>query len=407
MEQQRADYLLAQYIAGQLSAAERRELKELLVFPGNKDLLVSILAGMEAAAKNPVSLDDEVTRILFRQMMDADKTGESGKPVFVRKKPPVRMISAGFKWWAAAAVFLLLATGAYLWLRPKATQPPLLAVPARSLPDVPPGKQGAILKLADGRTVVLDSLDNGVIATQGNAKVKLQDGQLNYTEQSPALQKKEENIPVSYNTMITPPGRQYRVLLPDGTRVWLNAASSLRYPTVFNGTDRQVELTGEGYFEVAKDAARPFHVKAGGLDVKVLGTHFNLMAYSDEETINTTLLEGAVQLQQGNQIRKIIPGEQAVVNSATGDIRVKYAVTEQVMAWKEGVFNFQGLRFEEVMRQLSRWYAIRVVYENGIPDMEFEGELGRDVNLSKVLFFLGKVDVHYRMEEGNRLVISR
>jgi ferric-dicitrate binding protein FerR (iron transport regulator) len=195
-------------------------------------------------------------------------------------------------------------------------------------------------------------------------------------------------------------------VLPDGSKVWLNAASSIRYPTAFTGSERSVEISGEVYFEISTDATKPFRVKINEqTSVDVLGTHFNVNAYPEEKAIHTTLSEGALRVNKGNQSAVMAAGEQAIIQS--GIQVIKNANIDQALAWKEGLFNFQDMPFDEVMRQLSRWYDIDVVYENGIPDIRFEGELGRDVSLSKILFFLSKVDVHYRIEDGKKLVITR
>jgi hypothetical protein len=271
--------------------------------------------------------------------------------------------------------------------------------------DIAPGKQGAILTLADGRTVVLDSLGNGVVASQGGTKVVLNNGRLAYNTEGAATAEP------AYNTMTTPKGRQFQVTLPDGTKVWLNAASSLRYPTAFTGKERTVDVTGEAYFEVAPMLSgsgdrMPFIVKINdATQVQVLGTHFNINAYKDEATINTTLLEGSVRIVNGGEKAILRPGQQAQTGLSTRIKIVADANVEKVMAWKNGVFDFQDATLEEVMRQLQRWYDIDVVYEKGIPKLEFIGKMGRDLSLAEVLGGLQLSKVHFRLEEGRRLVV--
>jgi ferric-dicitrate binding protein FerR (iron transport regulator) len=213
--------------------------------------------------------------------------------------------------------------------------------------------------------------------------------------------------------MSTPKGRQFQLVLPDGTKVWLNAASSLRYPTVFDGRLRTVEVTGEAYFEVAKlvnpstGQRVPFHVKVNNkTEIEVLGTHFNINSYDDESAVSTTLLEGSVRVVNGLEKAVITPGQQARIETGSSHIKiVPDANVEKVMAWKNGVFDFQDATLEEVMRELQRWYNIDVVYEKGVPQLEFIGRMGRDLSLASVLNGLELSRVHFRIEEGRRLVV--
>ncbi|GAA3951882.1 DUF4974 domain-containing protein [Chitinophaga oryziterrae] len=292
-------------------------------------------------------------------------------------------------WWAAAAVLLLAGSSTWLIFKQPATKE-IVAVK-----DIAPGKTGAILTLANGDVIELDSLKNGIIATQQGTSLNLQNGILSYDAKDAA--------DVSYNTIRTPKARQFRVVLPDGSEIWMNAESSLKYPTAFI-KNRIVEISGEAYFEVTKNAALPFKVKIGDkAAVEVLGTRFNVNAYSDEQSINTTLLEGSVKVNRGTQSTILKPGQQAAVNetlTVNNDVN-----TDQVIAWKTGVFNFDGLGIEAVMRQLSRWYDIEVIYEQGIPSTKFYGEIGRNLNLSQVLEGLKLSGVHFRIENGKRLVV--
>jgi ferric-dicitrate binding protein FerR (iron transport regulator) len=324
--------------------------------------------------------DPEREERLFRQIMEKDKAKVRRMPV---------------RWLAAASVLLLLLAGSFVWVRQVKQQ----QIAAQFVEDAQPGKQGAVLTLADGKQVTLDSLGNGTIATQSGTRLLLNNGRLSYNND-------KNDVSVSYNTLSTARGRQFQLVLPDGSKVWLNAASSVRYPVAFSGTERTVEISGEAYFEIAADASMPFRVKINETTtVEVLGTRFNINAYREEKGIHTTLSEGAVRVKMGNLSAVLAPGQQAIIQS---DIQViRNANIDQALAWKEGLFNFQDMPFDEVMRQLSRWYDIDVVYENGIPDIKFEGELGRDVSLSKILFFLSKVDVHYRIEDRKKLVISK
>jgi len=313
------------------------------------------------------------------------------------------------RWWAAAAVVIgLLATSAYyLFNKPAKSQSP---DGTTASVDVLPGKEGAMLTLSDGRQVLLDSLGNGLIAVQGTAEVKLQDGQLVYNKNGNAGE-----AAIAFNTMSTPRGRQFQLLLPDGTKVWLNAASSLTYPTAFTGHERKVEITGEAYFEVAKNARMPFKVKINDhTEVEVLGTHFNVNAYGDEEAIKTTLLEGKVKViatQSGipNPKFEILhPGQQATISTKSNQstqIRVQTADVNEAVAWKNGAFSFTNADLPAVMRQLARWYNIEVEYKGDIPSGTFSGEIGRSLTLDQVLKGLTRTRINYRIEKENKLLI--
>jgi transmembrane sensor len=218
---------------------------------------------------------------------------------------------------------------------------------------------------------------------------------------------------VAYNAISTPKGRQFQLVLPDGTKVWLNAASSLKYPTRFNGKERRVEITGEAYFEVAKNINMPFIATIppqpgglGGASVKVLGTHFNINAYANEPSLKTTLLEGSVQVTAGKNGMNLKPGQQAAISNETNHtIQLINGVdVEKVMAWKNGVFNFNEATLQEVMHQLERWYDIEVQYEPGVPQLEFVGKMGRDLSLNNVLRGLELSKVHFRLE-GRKLTV--
>lgn len=318
------------------------------------------------------------------------------------------------RWGVAAAVLLVLGSGMYWWLgkRSSIAEKPVIA----ELKDVDPGKAGAVLTLADGTQVVLDSMGNGWATAQNGTRVLLKDGQLAYDPASAG------NGTVAYNTMTTPRGRQFRIVLPDGTKVWLNAASSIYYPTAFTGAERKVKITGEAYFEVAaykQEGARkawPFIVDVDGrAHVKVLGTHFNISAYKNEAAVQTTLLEGAVKVALPGigteQLHEVTlrPGMQALISNKTGspeNISVdNTADLAKVMAWKEGVFNFEDVGLEEAMRQLERWYDIDVVYEKGVPDIYFFGKISRGMPLKSVLKMLEESEVRFRLEAGRKLVV--
>jgi ferric-dicitrate binding protein FerR (iron transport regulator) len=251
----------------------------------------------------------------------------------------------------------------------------------RHQPTVSPGGNRAFLQLADGSEIMLDSAQNGTLASSAAANViKLADGQLSVSANGKA-------VPATNNTLTTPRGGQYAITLADGTRVWINSASSLSFPSAFNGPERKVELRGEAYFEVAKKTRQPFRVVVNGMDVTVLGTHFNIMAYADEEAVHTTLLEGTVRVENEKGSSLLKPGQQAQVKES-GAIRVREGVdTEQVVAWKNGLFQFEKTRIETIMRQLARWYGIDIVYSGKVKD-HFTGTISKQVGIEKVFRML-------------------
>jgi transmembrane sensor len=223
--------------------------------------------------------------------------------------------------------------------------------------DVAPGHEGAILTLADGKQIVLDSTGNGIITQQGASKVVKQADALSY--QSGANSQKE----VVYNTMTTPNGRQYALVLADGSKAWLNAGSSITFPTAFAGKERKVQVTGEVYFEVARNPSMPFRVAVNDMIVEVLGTHFNINSYSDEGSIKATLLEGAVKVTKGVTTVKLTPGDQSVLKN-DGSLSVEKDInTDEIMAWKDGFFRFGNADLPTILRQFARWYDVQIVYE--------------------------------------------
>lgn len=293
----------------------------------------------------------------------------------------------------AAAVIMVLGIAAYGWLSSKQQQVEQVATT-----DIEPGHEGAILTLADGTRVILDSLGNGVVAEQQGTQVLLNEGRLSYNASHASA--------VTYNTMTTPRGRQFSIVLPDGSRAWLNAASSITFPTAFIGDERPVSISGEVYFEVVKDAKRPFTVKVNGnTEVRVLGTSFNVRAYADDASVNTTLLEGSVRLSAFQKTQMLTPGQQMLVKQ-DGEIGlIKNADIQKIMAWKNGLFNFQDESLEEVMKQLERWYDIQVKYVGDPPKKKFFGELGRDLTLSQVTEALQEIGIQFRLE-GRTLVVT-
>lgn len=296
-------------------------------------------------------------------------------------------------WWAAAAILLVLA-GSYVATKFSFTQSKTLA----NVNDisVQPGTNKALLQLDNGKTVVLDVTKDSTVQNSNGVALQIHDASLVYNQQS-------AEVAISYNTLSTPRGSQYQLVLPDGSKVWLNAASSIRFPTAFNGTTRQVTLTGEAYFEVAKNTKQPFIVHVNDMTVQVLGTHFNVMAYSDESAIKTTLLEGSVKVQQQGQFMMLVPGKQALVTA--NNIAIQYADVEQETAWKNGSFSFDKATIQEIMRGISRWYDVEIGFEGKISTSRFKGGIRRSEQLSQVLKVLALSGVHFKVE-GKKIIVQ-
>lgn len=323
----------------------------------------------------------------------------------------IQPAGARFRWQApmvAAAVLLLLSVGLYFLLPYRFQEQPPVSLAAQPVNDIAPGGNRAVLTLADGSTVVLDSASNGTISQQGNIRVeKLNNGLLAYTVNGKKI---TENDEAFYNTITTPRGGQYQITLADGTLVWLNAASSIRFPVVFTGTERKVSITGEAYFEVTKNAAMPFKVTAAASEIEVLGTHFNVNAYKDEAFIKTTLLEGSVKVSatilSANRSPVLLkPGQQSAISKA-GSISVQNdADIEEAIAWKNGRFQFRSADLNSILRQISRWYDVDVVY-NGKVDLHFTGQLARNENVSNVFKKLALTgEVNFRID-GKKIIVS-
>jgi len=405
-DQDRLYYLLDRYIDETASADELDELKLLLNDQSHetiaRDRLVNLLRQTEPLQEHSESRWQAILQEIRAETIDGPLS------VVTADTAAERLVAAGRKplsrrWWSVAAALLVGATA--LWLLRRTDSRERLQPGTATLPhDHVPGGNVALLTLSDGSTITLDSAHDGVLAQQGNSSVtKLKSGQLAYRtlDEKPAA--------AVFNTLTTPRGGQYRLVLPDGSEVWLNAASSITYPTFFNGKERTVKITGEAYFEIAQSAAMPFKVivnaPIGEQNIEVLGTHFNVKAYNDESAITTTLLEGSVRLSAKGVATLLRPGQQGT-QQADGNIRMNpHADTEAAIAWKNGLFHFEHTDIQEVMRQLSRWYNVEVVFEGKIPDEKFDGEITRNNNLTEVLKILQLSNVHFRID-NNKVTVT-
>jgi transmembrane sensor len=387
-EQYIANLLLRSFENG-LSESERLQLDEWLSqdeahLTLYKEMLADDRSLFATLHQLKADKQTDIAQELYQKIMAA--TGlDMPRPIYIMRK-----------WrWAAASIFLALVVGLFYLVVNKNTSLPDDAVATAT--EITSGRDGAILTLADGSQVILDSLKNGVVASQNGSSLILKDGQLTYDPSGKTAST------VAYNIMSTPKGRKFRLTLPDRTQVWLNAASSIRYPTIFTGKERRVEINGEAYLEVAQNKNMPFHVIANNKTaIEVLGTHFNVNAYDNEKVSRTTLLEGRIKVN--NTV--IMPGQQAEVdmNTGTGIGVIGHADIEKVMAWKNDLFNFEGVSLGDAMRQLERWYDIEVTYEKNIPEKKLMGKMTKDISLPDLLIILRELGVHSKLE-GRRLIV--
>lgn len=393
------DQLLAalaeKFLAGKATDAEKEQLHRLYDDWLDDQQLVSSGAGQAEA------LGQEMFRAIRdrigQQGAVIPPTGEQREPIpFYRKKI-----------WrqAAAACVILLAGGLFLYFNQAASKHnPVVSqsgVDHARPSAVEPGRNKATLTLADGKVIDLDSSGSGLLAQQGGTRVLRKEGKIIYDP------KAARNAEMVYNSVRTPRGGQYQLVLPDRTKVWLNAASSVKFPVAFTGATRVVEVSGEVYFEVAKDATRPFIARVKDVEVKVLGTHFDIMAYGEEEKIATTLLEGSVLVSGGGQTNKLTPGQQAVwKNNGSFDLKDDVDMDE-VIAWKDGKFHFNNADIKTIMRQVARWYDVDIEYKDIEPGTRMGGVVSRKEDIRQLLNYFeiaGKIKFTV---DGRKIIVSQ
>ena len=298
---------------------------------------------------------------------------------------------------AAAAAILagLIWGGTYLFRNNReATQPAVVA----QTEVLQPAAQGAVLTLSNGQQLRLDSLPNGAVQVAGNLRIYKKDGRITYEQQAGT----DAGI---FNTISTQKGNKYQLVLADGTIVWLNATSSITYPVSFTGKERLVNVSGEAYFEVTQNKEKPFKVMANGMEIQVLGTHFNVNAYANESQVKATLLEGSIEVKKGNNSALIKPGQQAAVAGSSTAIEViKNADTELAMAWINGKFLFKDADIQTIMRQITRWYDVEVEYTGAIPDIAFSGDLSKNNDLQVLIEVLKESGLHLEMK-GRKIIV--
>ncbi|MEZ2442301.1 FecR family protein [Chitinophaga sp. RCC_12] len=378
--------LLEKYRKNEISAGELSEFTE-AIGTGAYDETVkaSIQGSLESTAQQ---WDETRQQVVLKEIL---RQIEAETPV-------KRLLPERRKWLSvAAAVLTMLAIGWYTVNRLK-TKP--VHEDQIAVQDISPGRPGAVLILANGNKVVLDTAGNGTVASQAGVDIVLNNGGLAYAHATSG-----EVVAEELNTVLTPRGRQFSIVLPDGSKVWINAESSLRFPVRFSGKERQVQLTGEAYFEVAENSSQPFRVLVNDkTQVLVLGTSFNINAYGDQPRVKATLVTGKVNIRNGKAEAILVPGQEASIAS---DITVAdHADINKAIAWKNGAFDFNNVTIEELAAQLERWYDIEVTYDHHISQVPFGGKISRKVSLKTLVRLMDGTGLSFRLAEGRKLIIT-
>ena len=383
--------LVTSYLAGTASAEEEKLL----------------LRYYDFLQENQLSWDEdrmgdyeEVKKTVYRKALNEIAGHEKGKH---------NKISYLFlNWRVAAASIIIILLSTVTWFQLKSPAEQVVKADDKRVPvthDIAPGSNKAILTLADGSQVVLEDAHNGDITRQKNVTIsKTKNGQLVYRAGG-TVRPAENKIP-AFNTIKTPVGGQYRVVLSDGTKVWLNSGSSIKFPVTFVGNERSVEIEGEAYFEVAKDKKKPFKVFSDDQVVEVLGTHFNVNAYKDEANIKTTLAEGSVKVSSDEVSNMITPGQQARLSRKSHAMNIVAVDTDAAISWKDGLFVFNDEDIHSIMRKVSRWYGVEVVFQNDINE-KFGGVISKFENVSQVLKILEVTEtIHFKIEKRRITVMK-
>ena len=392
-DEERLKYLFSRYLSGDSTSEENKELSELVNNASVQDLSQLLTSAWENSKTTGEVITKDEGEIILQRILK-----ESVEPAIVVDFPRQRR-KTWLKYVAAAAVLVLFLSAIFYSTLRNPDKPAPIVV-EKQVNDLAPGQNGAILTLSNGQKIILDSAKNGLLATQGSIKVLHENGEIRY---QPGDKISDAGL---LNTVTTPKGRQFQLVLSDGSKVWLNAASSITYPAAFERDGRNVSITGEVYFEIARDESKPFRVKIQGREeVEVLGTHFNINAYGDEPSVNTTLLEGSIRIKSvDGQSRILKPGQQAQLSET---LKVVDAVnTGEVMAWKNGYFSFDGATTEAIMRQVTRWYDAEVIYQGDVKDERYAGSVPRSENASKLLEVLELTKTVKFTIEGRKIIIT-
>jgi transmembrane sensor len=385
MGNEKAEELIRKYLAGTATPEEEALLESWYI---------------EAAHGQPDVTGEPGYPKIGAEILDKLRAEQEGltKPGQPGVKSPIRL-------WpriaAAAAVLIVLVVGGLFVFRKGPTA--RIAQDQTPKNDILPAGTRATLTMLDGRTMALDSAGGDNLARQADAILSVRDGQLIYTANEP--DRAGSPAGMAYNTLTTRPGEHYSLRMPDGTNVWLNAASSITYPVVFIGNERKVIVTGEAYFEIVHNAKRPFKIGVSNELVEDIGTHLNINAYDDESTIKTTLVEGSIKVTKGSASAILAPGQQATIRPGDSSFQLEQADADEAIAWKNGFFYFNRADIQTVMRQLARWYNVQVVYKGEISKKTFKGKLYRNINASEALQILSYFGAHFQID-GRTITVS-
>jgi ferric-dicitrate binding protein FerR (iron transport regulator) len=391
----RLEYLFECYVNRKCSEEEEKELMALIKDERNEPQIKLLIEKAMNETEAELELPGQVSADILHRILNAQT---ADVVMIAKRRSKIKVMLS-----AAAVIVILLVAGIFYEVQQQdisVKNKTASIVSSEKNKAIVPGGNHARLVLADGTTIVLDSVQNGTIQHVG-ASVSKQNGMLVYNGKIHS----KPGMPVTFNTLNTPRGGQYMVVLPDGSKVWLNASSSLRFPTAFVGKKREVELTGEAYFEVAKNKEMPFYVNVKGMQVEVLGTHFNVNAYADDNSIKTSLLEGSVKIKKGSISGLLKPGQQGILENNKNDLRIDRADMDEVVAWKNGLFQFDGANIKTIMLEISRWYNMEIVYEGSVAERSFVGKISRDAQLSDVLKILELSGVKFKLE-GRKIIVQ-
>jgi transmembrane sensor len=378
VNKQRINYLLQKYIDGTINDVEKQELFDLYNTISSRN------------AEYPDDKGSVNERIL--QRLNNEIQHKTHKHTYA-------------KLWkiAAAVVTVSICVTLYMLNRPDVKPTNTIAKQKLVKQAIVPGTDVAVLTLGNGKKILLNASAKGQLAVLGNTVItKNAAGQISYHIKNNAA---DAYTPITYNTIETPTGGQFKITLPDGSDVWLNAASSLTYPSRFEGNERHVELHGEAYFEIAKNKNAPFTVKAESVNIKVLGTHFNVMAYKDEPSIKTTLLEGSVSLSSNKAHKFLVPGEQAVTSATADNITINKVNVEDAIAWKNGYFSFRKENINAAMNKIARWYNVSIEYRGPISNKTLGGSVARTEDINVLLDYLELTGIAKFDIEGRRIIV--
>ncbi len=400
MAKDRIYELLLKLFQGELSLEEEEELALWIESFQDDEEWTQQLQSVWMEYEPEERMEKEKAEVLLKRITRKEKA-----PFIERKR--IYFDRKMLKWAAVAAIIGLLLAFTIKYLLPGREIESKVVVQQQKETPITPGGNRAVLTLSNGKSIALDSSQKGLLANNGNGKVlKISSGVLK-------LQKEAESASssITYNTITTPRGGQYEVILSDGSKIWLNAGSSLRFPTAFNGAKREVDVKGEAFADIAKDENRPFYVHVLSESdeekgtIKVLGTQFNINAYPENKHVKAALISGSIKVERGKTEKTLVPGERAFIKD--GKIAVKKEENlERVIAWKEGQFNFEGYDIRHVMQQIARWYDVKVEYRN-IPTDHFVGTISRGKNISEVLDMLEMTGVVHFEVEGRTVIVTQ